>query len=194
MRIGLEVGKLVVGRELGVRLGIALDLRHLDDGLPAHSHAGVLGGDRAPFAIDLVEHHAPADVRVVRNRHEVRADPLAGLFEPCPEVLGFVAVEGAKRDELARLLLSVRHEHHAVKVVAARRGGPLPADQGSKRAGHVVTDGRVDDVAPCRPFEALLLEVRDCCVAVDRSAELMLEHRGALPRPHHGYPPPPGRG
>ena len=116
---GLEVGELVGGREDGVGLRVALDLRDLDDGLPLHSGACVLCRDRPAFAIDVVEHQPAADVRVVRDGGERRTRTRRRLFEPGPEVLRFVAVERAVRNELRGHFASLRHEDHTVKILAA---------------------------------------------------------------------------
>jgi len=124
----------------------------------------------------------------VRDGDEVGTDPLAGFFEPGPQVLRLVAVEGAEREKRTGLLFAVRHEHDAVKVVAVRRRRPLPADERGKRAWRVVALRGLDDVTPRTSFDALRIEIGNGRVGVDGGTELVLENLRPLPGAHHLNP------
>ena len=106
-----DAGEQVGRRERRVRFRIPLHLRHLEHRLPLHPRARVLRSDRPAFAIDLVEHHAVRDVRVVRNGDEPRAGLLIGFLEPSPEVFGLRAVEAVEGDVFPRGLAVGRDDH-----------------------------------------------------------------------------------
>jgi hypothetical protein len=155
---GLVVGELVVGREQGVRLAVALVLGDLEQRLPARASRSVLGAERlAPHRLDR-EHLAAAEVRVVRN-HEHTASRLVFVRgEIPPQALRVAAVEGAKREDLPRLVGAVCEDDVSVAVVAVRDRRPFETDERGEDTGGVVTLGVGDDRLPDRRLQGLVLE------------------------------------
>src|SRR5262245_20744655 len=96
VRQDLKAGKLVVGREQGMRLRGALDLLDLDQRLVTYARRGVGGVDRTALVIDLGWVHATVlEVGIVRDRQEFVAD-LALTVHPVPQIHGLDRAQSAE--------------------------------------------------------------------------------------------------
>ena len=155
----LEAGELVVRRQEGMRLAVALDLRHLVDRLQPRPRLGIGARQAAPVEIDQREHAPVGQVAVVRDGEHLAAGLLGIGIEELPQHGRVLAVEGGERHDLVGLVLAVAEDHDAVQVVAAVVGGPLVADQRGEPPGLVVALGDAGVVLP------------------DRARELRAEHR-----------------
>ena len=143
-----------------MRLGVALDLRHLDDGFPAHAQLRIRLVDAFAITVDEREHQAARDIRVVRDREEVRAGFGGGLLEPGPEIFRLIAVEARVRYELLAVRLAAFHDQDSVQVLALRRRRPLPAHEGRELARLVVAVGGIHDLAPDGRVDLRVVQVR----------------------------------
>ena len=63
----LEAGELVIRRQEGMRLAVALDLRHLVDRLESRPRLRIFASQAAAVEIDQREHAPVGQVAVVRN-------------------------------------------------------------------------------------------------------------------------------
>ena len=152
----LVAGELVVGREVGMRLAVALDLRRLVERLPAGACLGVFRGQRlAGRGIGLRrEHPAVREIAVVRDGQ----NPSTGLvligLEMLPQILRSRAALrriGRERKGLARLVAAVAVDHDTMQIVAGRHlRGPLIADEGGEASRLIVFFRRGDDLVPGR--------------------------------------------
>ena len=170
--IGAEVRELVVGRQQRMGFGVALGLGDLHDRLPADARSGVLAADGPPVRIHVLEHAPRTDVGIVRNRQEGRADALARLFEPLPEVFRPLAVERGEGQELPRDVGAFAHEHHPVNGVGGRKAAPLPADQARENARCVVPVGDFDAALPGGADDRLQVDFLEGLVAVHGAGHL----------------------
>jgi hypothetical protein len=137
-----EVGELVVGRKVRMRLVVALLLRDLDDRLPTGTRRRVVLRDRLPDEVDVGEHEAAADVAVVRDRERLAAGVLLVRAQHLPEVLRIRAVELRERPRAVRLGGAVAEDDDTMDIVAAGHRRPLVADERTEAAGLVVGVGR----------------------------------------------------
>jgi len=140
----LVVGELVVRRQEGVRLAVALDLRGLHQGLEARPHPRELRGERLAVESLDREHAAVAEVAVVRYGEHLGPRLLLKIGESAPQVLGVLAVELREGDGSIGHARVSTEDDVPVEVVAPLRG-PLVADERGEAAGVVVSvgEGRV---------------------------------------------------
>ena len=160
----LEVGELVVRREEGMGLAVALRLRRLVEPLPLRARLDVLAVELLAEGLDHGEHQAVAQVAVVRDGEDVAAGLLLVRVHPLPELDRVVAAErrvDGERLDLARLVAVVAEDDVAVEVVAAGVRRPLVADEGGEAARVVVLLGRGDRLLPRAPVGARAGEVHE---------------------------------
>ena len=177
--VGAEVRELVVGRQQRMGFGVALGLGDLHDRLPADAGSGVLAADGTPVRIHVLEHAARTDVGVVRNRQEGRADALARLLEPLPEVFRPLAVERGEGQELPGDIGAFAHEHHPVNGVGGREAAPLPADQARENARFIVPVCDFDAALPGGADDGFEVDFLEGLVAVHGAGHLH-EHQPFL--------------
>ena len=177
--VGAEVREFVIGRQQRMGFGVALGLCDLHDWLPADAGSGVLAADGPSVRIHVLEHAPRTDVGIVRNRQESRADALARLFEPLPEVFRPLAVERGEGQELPGDVGAFAHEHHPVNGVGGREAAPLPADQARKNARFVVPVGDLDAALPCGADDGFEVDFLEGFVAVHGTGHLH-EHQPFL--------------
>ena len=137
----LEAGELVIRRQEGMRLAVALDLRHLVDRLEPRPRLGIGARQPAALEIDQREHAPVRQIAVVRDGEHLAAGLLGIGIEEFPQHRRVFAVEGGERHDLVGLVLAVAEDHDAMQVVAAVVGRPLIADQRGKPPGLVVAFG-----------------------------------------------------
>ena len=144
----LVAGELVIGRVERVGFGIPLDLRDLDQRLPAGTSCGVILVERSSGKIERPEHQTAAHVAVVRYRESLPAGALLVVGEIGPERFGIQAVQRREGQHLPRALCAIGEHHDAVEVVAIGHGGPLVARKGAEAPGFVEAVGGGGDLVP----------------------------------------------
>ncbi len=149
----LEAGELVIRRQEGMRLAVALDLRHLIHRFKPRPRLGIGARQSAAVEIDQREHASVGQVAVVRDGEHLAAGLLGISIEELPQHGRVLAVEGGERHDLVGLVLAVAEDHDAMQVVAAVVGSPFVADQRGKPSGLVVALGGAGVVLPDRARE-----------------------------------------
>ena len=136
----LEGGELVVRRKERMRLAGALGLRGLVEPLPLRALLGIFAVELLAEGLDDGEHHAVAQIAVMRDGQHAAAGLLFVGVHPFPQLDRIVAavrrIDGERLD-LARLVAIVAEDDIAMQVVAAGVRGPLVADEGGEAAGLV---------------------------------------------------------
>ena len=187
-----EIGELVVRRQEGMGLAIALDLRRLVEPLPFGPLLSILAVDRlAGERIHHREHDAVREVAVVGEGEHVAA----GLFLKCCHVFPQVARIVASREHreghhLAGELRVVTEDDVAVEIVAAGVRGPFETDEGGEAAGFVRVLRSVDGFLPGRAIGRRVGCIEDRSLELTRAERSDDLHRclGPLSRLHHVIP------
>ena len=98
------VGELVIGRQAGMRLAIALHLRRLVQALPLGAGLGIGAVQGRAFGKVVLqgEHHAAGEVAVVRNGQHAAAGLVLVVLHPGPEVARVRCCQAAARSCRAR--------------------------------------------------------------------------------------------
>src|SRR4029079_1526614 len=147
----LKIGKLVVGRQEGMRLTVALRLGGLVKTLPTSALFGVVAIELLAEGFDDRKHSAVAEVAVVGDGEHAAAGLALVGFHPLPQLDGIIAAERRRdreRLDLHRLVTAVAEDDIAMEVVASRVRGPLKADEGREAAGVIVVLRRGDGFMP----------------------------------------------
>ena len=94
----LEIGELVVGRQEGVGLAVALDLRRFVEALPLGAGLGIFAVDRlAGERLDDRKHAAVGEIAVVGDGEHVAAGLVLVGCHPFPQVARIVAARRQAR-------------------------------------------------------------------------------------------------
>ena len=147
----LEIGELVIRRQEGMRLAIALDLRHLIESLPLVADFRVLAVDRRIRPrLDHREHSPVRQIAIMGDRKHAAAGLVLIAGHPLPQVAWIVASrrQSGVRNDLTRPVAIVAENDVAVQIVAAGIRGPLIADEGREPARLIGLLRRLDGFLP----------------------------------------------
>ena len=125
-----EIGEFVGRREEGMRLAVALDLRHLHERLVADARLGIGPVHGLSFVGLRREHEARAQVAGCAGWPAPEPPVFVRVgVHVLPQVRRILAVEEGEGNDLAHAVHIVAENDGAMKVLAAGRGSPFEAVQ-----------------------------------------------------------------
>ncbi len=133
-----EACHLVIGREEGVGLAIALDLGNLDHRLGRSAPCGIFGGHGRAVGHGHLEHQPVRDIRIVRDGQHLAAGLLFIAGHVVPQLLDR-RVDPLDRQGLTGTVAAVAEHDDTVEIVAVRHQRPFEPGKSGEHARLIVT-------------------------------------------------------